>query len=164
MPVAPTKRRHVDHIATDVAHGPLPLRDAPWAVVRCGMRCSNSLSSSITNAMSACDNIVDRGTRRDMETLLTSARNLAQTRRGSAVRLTVRKPAARFRRLLSAFTLAGAGATAPLVVARKAAVAIPADGAHRSTGRAARTATATGLARLAEPYYLRRKWSDGFLE
>jgi hypothetical protein len=67
-----------------------------------------------------------------METLLTSARNLAQT--------------ARFRRLLSAFTLAGAGATAPLVIARKATVAIPADGAHRSTGRAARTATATALA------------------
>jgi len=49
------------------------------------MRCSNSLSSSITNAMSACDNIVDKGTRRDMETLLTSGTECRRC--GSAVRL-----------------------------------------------------------------------------
>jgi hypothetical protein len=48
-----------EHIARDTSHGAYGV--PPWFVVRCGIRCSNSLSNSIMKATSASESSVDKG-------------------------------------------------------------------------------------------------------
>ena len=55
-PPAGISRMKFDHITMDVSHTPLPALLPVWW----SMRCSNSLSNSIVNAISACDSAVGR--------------------------------------------------------------------------------------------------------
>src|SRR5579872_69677 len=47
----------LNHIATEASQGP---DDPPKSVVRWGVRCSNSLSSSMVNATSVCERRAER--------------------------------------------------------------------------------------------------------
>ncbi len=61
-----TYRMQFSHIASETSQGTGPLwppslfPDRPWSVVRCGRRCSASLSNSMVNATSAWDSRADR--------------------------------------------------------------------------------------------------------
>ena len=58
-----TYRMQFSHMASDTSQvgSPSPWLDVPWLVVRCGRRCSASLSNSIVNATSAWESRADRG-------------------------------------------------------------------------------------------------------
>ncbi|HEY5488250.1 MAG TPA: hypothetical protein VIK00_00295, partial [Candidatus Limnocylindrales bacterium] len=60
VPSASTKRMQLAHMANDASHGASgwPLR-RPSRALRCGMRCSNVLSSSMTKATNAWDKSAD---------------------------------------------------------------------------------------------------------
>ena len=55
-----TCRRQFSHMTSDTSQAPSRSPDAPWLVVRCGRRCSASLSNSIVNATSAWDSRAER--------------------------------------------------------------------------------------------------------
>ena len=55
-----TNCMQLNHIVMETSHGPRS-PGSPWRVVRCGIRCSNSLSDSIVKATSAWDNRAGRG-------------------------------------------------------------------------------------------------------
>src|ERR1035437_7702801 len=55
-----TNRMQFSHMAIDTSQGPSPWLPAPKFVVRCGSRCSASLSNSIVHATSTWDNRADR--------------------------------------------------------------------------------------------------------
>jgi hypothetical protein len=63
IPSSGTNRRQFAHMTSDVSHGaPAGAPGArPAPVVRCGDRCSASLSHSIVNATRACDSSADSG-------------------------------------------------------------------------------------------------------
>jgi hypothetical protein len=66
IPSSGTHRRQLSHIAMEISQGPEP-PPAPFRVVRCGSRCSASLSNSMVKATSANESKAGSGRRLAMD-------------------------------------------------------------------------------------------------